>query len=507
MMFIRSVQTKTGSTQIQVVQKVGRVNRVIKHFGTARSPLEVSQLREQAQTYMDEKRIASGTISLFDSRYDSSALDSLLSRVRFPHVWDTVTHGFLSHCYDTIGFSCVVDTCFADLVVARIIEPTSKRRTRDMLEMRLGKYYSLTSIYRCMKTAIQKNYQSQIEQAVYAFVTRQTGAAIGVLFFDVTTLYYEAFDEDDLRRCGFSKEHKHNQPQLVVALTVTTSGIPLDLHVFPGNTFEGHTMLPCIEEILEKYTLPQKDLVIVADAAMLSDDNIQALDKRNLKYIVGARLGNLSKGVFDQVVQTPKTEGACKRIILTNGRILLVGYSAKRAAKDKHDREKQMRKATQALEKPDSLSRKYKFVQTKDSGTYELNDRLITKAEQLEGLKGYVTNAGHLSDTDIIGKYMNLWQVEKSFRMSKSDLQARPIFHTTKESIEAHLLIVFTALVVSRYVEMTTNKSIKHIVTTLNQVKEIIVEDRTSKQRTSTYSNITPEIKSLFDAICMPWVT
>lgn len=489
------------------MQKIGRVNHIIKHLGTARSPLEISQLRERARAYMDEMRITSGKISLFDSRYDSSALDSLLSHVRFPHVWDTVTYQFLSHCYNTVGFSRIVNGCFADLVVARIIEPTSKRRTRDMLEVRLGKHYSLTSIYRCMKIAIQKKYQSQIEQAVYEFVTQQTGMAIGVLFFDVTTLYYEAFDEDDLRRCGFSKEHKHNQPQLVVALTVTTSGIPLDLHVFPGNTFEGHTMLPCIEEILKKYTLPEKDLVIVADAAMLSDENIQALDQKHLKYIVGARLGNLPQSVFDQVVQTPKTEGACSRITLPNGRILLIGYSVKRAAKDKHDREKQMTKATRALQAPSLLSRKYKFVQTKESGTYELNAGLITKAEQLEGLKGYVTNAVHLSDTDIMGKYTNLWQVEKSFRMSKSDLQARPIFHTTKESIEAHLLIVFTALVVSRYVEMTTHKSIKHVITTLNQVKEIVVEDRVSKQQTSTYSNPTPETKALFAAIHMPWVT
>lgn len=509
-MFIRSVQTKTGNTQVQVVQKVGRVNRVIQHIGTARSPLELSQLRDRAQALIDQRRIASGTISLFDSRHDPSTLNSLLSHVSFPHVWDTVTYRFLLHCYHTLGFSGIADTCFADLVAARIIEPGSKRKTRDVLEVRLGKHYSLTSIYRCLKTAIQQKYQTKIEQKVYEFVTRHTGASIGVLFFDVTTLYYEAFDEDDFRKCGFSKEHKHNQPQVVVALTVTSSGIPLDMHTFPGNTFEGHTMLPCITAVLKKYVLPQKELIIVADAGMLSDDNIKALEQKQIKYIVGARLGNLSQALFTQVIQTEKKDGVCSRIHLATRRVLLVGYSQKRAAKDKHDREKRTKKAQSALTKPSSLSRKYKFVRAKKSGTYELNQDMITKAEQLEGLKGYVTNAITLSDTDIVEKYHHLWEVEKSFRMSKSDLQARPIFHTTKDSIEAHLLIVFTALVVARYIEMTTNHSIAAVLKILNPVKEIVVEDRVSKQRTSTYSTLTLAAHHILRSVKMsdvPWVT
>lgn len=506
-MFIRTVQTKAGNTQVQIVQKEGRTNRIVKHIGTAQSPLEISQLKDQAHAYIDQQRIRCGVISLFDSRHTPAELQTIISRLAFPHVWDTVTYRFLVHCYESIGFSVLADLCFQDLVIARIIEPASKRRTRDMLEARLGKRYSLTGIYRCMKTAMQHQYQKEIEQMVYRFVKRQTGAAIGVLFFDVTTLYYEAFDEDDFRRCGFSKEHKTNQPQLVVALTVTPSGIPLDLHVFSGNTFEGHTMLPCIEATVKKYSLPSQDLVIVADSAMLSDDNITALEGKHLKYIVGARLGNLSKMVFTQVVKTPKTDGACTRIDLTDGRILLVGYSTKRAAKDKRDREKQIKRANSALIKPSSLSRKYKFIKAKESGVYQLHQDLITKAEQLEGLKGYVTNALKLSDTDIIGNYTNLWQVEKSFRMSKSDLKARPIFHTLKESIEAHLLIVFTALVVSRYVEMMTGASMGSVLHTLNQVKEIIVEDRASKQRTSTYSTLTTEARALFTAVKVPWVT
>ncbi len=506
-MFIRTLHTKAGTTQIQVVEKVGRINKIIKHIGTARAPLEVSQLKDRAQVFIDEKRITSGVVSLFDSRYEPSELQTIVSRLAFPHVWDTVTYRFLFHCYHAIGFSVIVDSCFTDLVIARIIEPASKRKTRNILEIRFGKHYSLTGIYRCMKTAIQHQYQKQIEQIVYEFVKRQTGADIGVLFFDVTTLYYEAFDEDDFRRYGFSKDHKTNQPQVVVALTVTSSGIPLDLHMFSGNTFEGHTMLPCIEAVLEKYTLPARDMVVVADSAMLSDDNIAVLEKKHLKYIVGARLGNLSQKIFTRVIKTPKTDGACTRIDLTDGRILLVGYSTKRAVKDRRDREKQIQKATAALTKPSSLSRKYKFVYAKESGIYELNKTLVTKAEQLEGLKGYVTNAVKLSDTNIIEKYTNLWQVEKSFRMSKSDLKARPIFHTIKQSIEAHLLIIFTALVVSCYVEMMTGKSIGSVLNTLNQVKEIIVEDRISKQRTSTYSNSTTEAHTLFTAINMPWVT
>ena len=188
-----------------------------------------------------------------------------------------------------------------------------------------------------------------------------------------------------------------------------------------------------------------------------------------------------------------------------SGRTLIISYSATRAAKDKSDREKQIRKAREVLKRPTHATRRYKFIAV-SGAAYTLNERLIKKMERLEGLKGYVTNARDLSDEAVMEQYASLWQVERSFRMSKSDLQARPIFHTLKESIEAHLLIVFTALAVSRYIEIKTRLSIKRVLMILTQIKEIVVEDPSTGHNASKFTNLTEEAQRLLRKTDV-WVT
>lgn len=493
-----------GNTAVQVARKVHRKNKIVKHIGTARSPLEIVDLKERAQVYIDTQRIDSGIVSLFDSRYTQNKLEEILKKLRFTHAFDTVTYRFLKFFYQKIGFNRIGNDCFEDLVITRIAEPASKRKTRDILENRFRKKYSLSYIYRTLRMFIDRSYQEVIEKIVYVFVTSTLREVLNTLFFDVTTLYFEAFDEDDTRKYGFSKDGKHNQPQIVVALTITASGIPLSMRMFEGNTFEGHTMLPCVEETIQKLHL--KEMIIVADSAMLSRDNLTLLESKHLKYIVGARLANLTNRMLKEVsVSIPRINGAHIRLLVEGSRILVVSYSELRAKKDKLDREKQIAKAKEMLKNPSKVSRRYKFLSS-NKKAYRLNEVLIKKAEALEGLKGYISNAPELSDTDIMEKYASLWQVEKSFRMSKSDLKARPIFHTLKESIKAHLLIVFTALVISRYIEMVTKLSIQKVVSILSQIKEIIVEDPTSGQKASKLTNFTKEAQQLLKTVGA-WVT
>lgn len=505
-MFVRQVKNRVGNIAIQVVEKTGRKNMIVKHVGTARSPLEFHQLKSFALQFIDDERIKSGVVSLFDSRYKQSELIEVLQRLVFTRALDTLAYRFFRYFYKIIGFLQLQDDCFADLVIGRIISPGSKRKTRDILELRFGKSYSLTCIYRCLRLSFRYKYKERVEKIVSDFMKLQLRENMTVLFFDVTTLYFEAFDEDDTRKNGFSKENKHNQPQIVVALTVTTSGMPLTMRMFEGDTFEGHTLIPCLEETMDKFSL--KDIVIVADAAMLSDDNLEKLEAKQVKYIVGARLGNISHKLFEKIINDlPKEDKACTRLDLGNGRTLLVSYSLKRANKDRHDREKQIKKAKEMLTRPQSVVRRYKFIASKGKGQFRLNQKLIEKSEQLEGIKGYMTNAVELTNGEIIGKYTELWQVEKSFRMSKSDLKARPIFHTLKQSIEAHLLIVFTALVISRYVEDISGMSIARVVDILSQVKEIMVEDKVSGQKASKYTSLTDEARQLAKLAKIPWVT
>lgn len=503
-MFIRKIKSRNGNHQIQVVQKVGRNNQVVKHLGTARNELELKQLIDLAKNFIEEKRIESGRLSLFDNQYSQSETMQVLSRFHILKVLDSVAFDFLDHFYHLLSFDSLKNDCFRDLVIARIIFPASKAKTRDFLESKLNKRYSLSGLYRCMETSYRLEYQKILEDKVMVFA--QSGPAISVLFFDVTTLYYESFDEDDFRKCGFSKDNKANQPQLIVTLTVTADGFPLHLQVFPGNKFEGHLMLPCIKTTIENHHL--KDFVVVADSAMVSKANMEELEKNNLSYIVGARLGNLPRSLWTQVVSVAKVDGALERFSFGNDRFLIVSYDSKRASKDKSDREKQIKRATFVLNNPTVVGRRYKFLQKTDKEKWELNKIKIKKAEVMEGLKGYVTNAAHLTNEEVVKKYSSLWQVEKSFRISKSDLKARPIFHTVRGKIEAHLAIVFASLAMIKLVEKTSSQSIQKVLWLLDQVKEVVVEDTATKGRISKYSEIqNQETKDLLKIARLNWGT
>ena len=506
-MFIRKSINKAGNTSVQIVEKDGRLNRLVKHIGTARNPLELDELLKSASWFIEQERIKSGKVSLFDNRFKRSDFDALLDSLSFPKVLDSPTYQFFKYFYQKVGFNSLDNECFKDLVIARIVEPGSKRKTREILITRFGKKYSLTKIYRTLKTATAENYKAEIEKIVNVFVRKNIDPEIAVLFFDVTTLYYEAFEEDDFRRFGFSKDLKHNQPQIVVGLTVTRLGVPLSLNVFEGNRFEGHTMLPCVNSLVRSFNL--KDFVVVADSAMLSVENLAVLEKQNLKYIVGARIGNLPTKLFKELLEkAPQKDGETIRITIKTDpkRVLIVSYSAKRATKDRYGREKLLTTAIKAQANPSVITRRYKFLVAK-AGKLELKNALIEKSISLEGLKGYITNHTALTNDEVIQKYGELWQVEKSFRMSKSDLLARPIFHTLKESIEAHLLIVFTALVVSSYIEIITQKSIRKVVKTLLQIKEIVIEEKTTSQKSSRFTNSSEEVQKLLKLAKLTWVT
>jgi len=502
--FIRKRKNSEGNISFQIMEKVERKNRLVKHLGTARNLLEENQLKESGQQFLNSQRIKSGKLSLFDSRYDKNFWEEFLSKLEFVSALDTPTFDFFNYFYRLIGLGSLQNDCFCDLVIARILWPLSKAKTRDFLQNNLNKNYSLTSLYRTMQTTVVKGYQGKIEDILWDFLQNR-GEIVSVLFFDVTTLYFEAFDEDDFKKCGFSKDHKSNQPQVTVTLTVTPSGFPLHLRSFSGNKFEGHTIIPCILNIREKHKLD--DLIVVADSAMVSQTNMEELEKQSLKFIVGARLSNLSKTIFQQIISVPKTDGTTQRFSLGNNRILVVSYSQKRAAKDRSDREKQLKRANYALTNPSSVARNFKFLEKTKFGDFSLNENVLEKAKQLEGLKGYITNALNLTDKEIIEKYSQLWQVEKSFRISKSDLKARPIFHTAKEKIEAHLLIVFTALAIVRLAENSTKISCAKILEKLNPVKQIVIEDKLTKEQISKFIQPNDEAKLLLKLAKINWVT
>ena len=278
----------------------------------------------------------------------------------------------------------------------------------------------------------------------------------------ITTLYFETFEEDGLRKNGFSKDNKSQQPQILIALMVSKEGFPVAYEVFSGNTFEGNTIIPVIKDFIKRNGV--KEFTVVADAAMISSENIQQLTQNNINYIVGARLGNIYAALLETIDKTiVREDGKSIRIKTDNG-YLICSYSSVRYRKDKYEMETQIEKAKQVVAKP-SKSKKMKFTQTKGQ-KIELNEALIQKTQKLLGIKGYYTNleASVADNTMIIERYHELYKVEQAFRISKNDLQTRPIFHFKEQPIKLHIMICFMALVVSKHIELKTGVSIRKFI-------------------------------------------
>jgi transposase len=341
--------------------------------------------------------------------------------------------------------------------------------------------------------------KSRVESIALKFAKKHYEFTYDILFYDVTTLYFETFEEDELRRNGFSKDNKSQQPQIVVALMVTKEGFPIAYEVFSGNTFEGHTIIPVVKKFIKANNV--KNFTIVADAAMISSENITQLNENNINYIVGARLGNLSHQVFEEIDSKITREDGKNIRVKTDKGYLICSYSSLRYRKDKHEMEKQIAKAHYAIENP-SKSRKIKF--TSSSGQkMELNEKLINKTKKLLGLKGYYTNLDEqiLDNQMVIARYHELYKIEQAFRISKNDLQTRPIYHFKEEPIKLHMLMCFMALVTSKHIELQTNLSIKKFIQEAKKITDARIINKVTKNeirmRVSLNDRITEIIRKL----------
>jgi transposase len=312
-------------------------------------------------------------------------------------------------------------------------------------------------------------------------------------------LYFETFEEDDLRKNGFSKDNKSQQPQVVVALMVSKEGFPIAYEVFPGNTFEGHTIIPVVKKFIKRNAV--KNTTIVADAAMISAENIDQLTKNNINYIVGARLGNLSYKVIDEIDKNVSREdGKSTRINLENG-YLICSYSSVRYRKDKYEMEKQITSAKQVIENP-TKRKKMKFT-TSIGQRLELNEKLIEKTEKLLGIKGYHTNLeeNDVDNQTIINRYHELYKIEQAFRISKHDLRTRPIFHFKEEPIKLHLLICFMALVISKHIEIQTDISIKRFIQEAKKITDGRIKNKITQQETRLRVNLDAKFLEILEKL------
>ncbi|MDN5900735.1 MAG: IS1634 family transposase [Brachybacterium sp.] len=407
-------------------------------------------------------------------------------------LWST-----LRAAYSRLGFGVVEDEVFEQVVLARLVEPTSKLDTIRVLKGLGVEPPHHTTIYRHLRQAQDQHYRDQI--ATKCFEHAATSGDISLVLYDVTTLYFEAEYEDRLRKVGYSKERRVD-PQIVVGLLVDRAGFPLEIGCFEGNHAETRTIVPIIKQFQARHNLA--DMVVVADAGMLSTKNLTALDDAGLKFIVGSRQakapGDLANhfhwngDAFEngQLIDTitprhgnTKTEQKRQRREPVwdpeehPGHWRAVwAFSKKRATRDGHTLTAQENRARAVID-GDAAVKSTRFVKTTAAGR-TLDEASLERARGLVGLKGYVTNipANVMPPAEVLSSYHDLWQVEQSFRMSKSDLQARPMFHRQREAIEAHLTIVFTALALARFMQNATGLSLKRIITTLRPIQSALLQ-------------------------------
>lgn len=469
-MRIRIVVTFPGKHAIQVVSKYHGKLIIHKHIGTFSNEIKKESLLGLAKAFIKQQ---TGQVGLFDVPIGPKLTNISISGNKPLFVYE-----LLGRIYDKLGFSKYSDSLIRDLVIARIYSPSSKRETREVLEDLFNCKYSLKTIYRHLKKSLEKGLKDSFQHALISFAKDDLKDSLRLVFYDVTTLYFDSHARVGLKDFGFSKDHHSTDVQIVVGLVVNKLGFPLYFDVFNGKTFEGNTFVEVIEKIQKLLNNPK--LVVVADAAMISQKNIDKLVERNIGFIVGARLSNLTVKLQSKISQRlSKQEG---KIITTKyyKQRLICQYLKKRAAKDKFEREKQLSKAKQAILSPSRIVGRFRFLKA-NGEKYLINEELIAKAEKLEGIKGYLTNTS-INKKNVISRYHDLWRIENDFRVTKSDLEARPIFLHLDETITGHLVTVFAGLAICRYLEIKTGMSIHKILKISGKVLTHKVTDKETNE-------------------------
>lgn len=483
---IRTTKTGSGKIAVQVVSRQYHQTKIIKHVGSGKTPAEITQLKTLALRFAREKQ---GLVSLFESISKEKENDLVsVSNLEILGYHHQFAYDFLLRFYRLNGFGQIDSEILKDLCLIRIMEPVSKRQSLTLLGEYFGKNYSISTFYKTVGKLAA--FKDQAERLAVSYAKKYLNFDFSVVFYDVTTLYFETFDGDNFRKPGFSKDNKFNQPQILIALVVNSDGYPVASNLFEGNRFEGHTIIPVVLALKEKHQI--KNLTIVADAAMLSRSNMEELTKNGLNYIVGARLSSLKENLVEKISSeiTGVPGKYFKTKIEQNGLgYLICDFSPLRALKDKSDRKKQLIRAQNQISNPAKFLKRSRFVREETKSVYRLNEQLIVRDEFLDGIKGYYTNLENLDSNLIVSRYHDLWKIEKAFRIAKSDLLARPIFHRKKENIEAHILIVFLALCVAKSIELKTGVSIKKVKDSIWKVLDVKITDKLTGK---TFTRQTP---------------
>lgn len=474
--FIRKNKNRSGTTSVQVVHKVGRKNKIIKTIGVTSDPIEIEQLVKQGKVFIERQK---RNLSIFPS-FSDRVVKEFVSSIANDDLRIVGPKLILERIYDSMGYGQIdPDGYFRHLVTCRITYPGSKLETVDYMKRHYKVDVSAQSIYRYLDH-LTDQIKEQIEQITYNYVSGLLGGKLGIVFYDMTSLYYETESQDDLRKIGYSKDGKHQHPQILLGLLVSAGGMPIAYEVFEGNKSEAKTLIPLLDLMVNRFKIERP--IVVADSALLSKANLIALQENEYQYILGGRIKNETQELQKLILNKNIEEAHPVRLNHPFG-YLIVSYSSKRAAKDLFNRTKGLNRLeakvkSGKLTKESINNRGYnKYLVLQGQTKVSIDYDKFKQDGIWDGLKGYITNTT-LECEEVIGSYQNLWQIEKAFKMSKTDLRFRPIYHFKQSRIKAHLMVCFTSLSVYRRLEYLLkinklNLSVEKAIKELKQIQQL----------------------------------
>ena len=529
-MFLR-VKTRPGSSRksVQLVESVreGRKvsQRIVRHVGIAKTDAELEELMELGETIKVEIRCERQPSLLPQEKLVDLAIETrrekakagppvVIEETREEHRVVTGFHEAYGAVYRQLGFDGLLPTkrnrtareTLRHIATARIANPESKLGTARRLESDLGVSIPVQRIYRMMDRLDEKAIESMKDLAAGA-ARRLLPEPASVVFFDCTTLHFESVDADGLREFGFSKNGRHARTQVLLALMVTSDGLPIGYEVFPGSEYEGKSLIPSLENMRKREGV--ETAIHVADRGMFGEANLKDMEDRDLQYIVGARLKSLPKDLKERILDLDayKTAGGSEGLRSAEfehkGRRIVVGWSRKRARKDAADRKKAIdklvRKLGRSANPAQALSGRGfgRFVKLTGKARLELDETKIKEAARWDGLKGVVTNAPDMGHSELFDRYRELWRVEESFRITKHDLKVR---HWKPDRVKAHIAIAYMAFACVRHLayrialRQGERMSPERIRTALAVRQCSIVRDMRSKRRYALPSKTTPDM-------------
>ena len=434
---------------VQVIDKGSGRYRLVKTIGSSSDAAVVAELVRQGEIWIKERK-GQSDFDFSGSRYQAEKFLDNITQIKIQGI-DLL----LGRLFDQIGFDQIEDVLFRRLVLARLCYPASKLRTTDYFAKYDYLETEVQSIYRYMDK-LHRTQKATVQDISFEHTTRILGGKLSIVFYDVTTLYFEIEQEDDLRKTGFSKEGKHQHPQILLGLLVSVDAYPLAYEIFEGNKFEGHTILPVVEAFRRQYALEK--LVVIADSGLLSKQNIEQLQSQGYEFILGARIKNEPAHIQAQICALRLENGGCDTINKPDGIRLVINYSEARGRKDAINRQRGLQKLESQIKrgkltKANINNRGYnKYLRMEGEINISIDRAKFEEDQKWDGLKGYLSNTT-LTQDEIIENYSHLWKIEKAFRVSKNDLKIRPIYHRLKRRIEAHICIAFAAYKVYKELE------------------------------------------------------